>query len=635
MKTAIITGIIFFLLSVSVVSACSNPILRRENGGAINPFGGTLQINGSQYSGMTVNYNLQVENRNDQGMTVSLVEGNDLKDYVNFESVYVPANSIVTMPNQIWIGGQSVFDKVNVLFTCDDGGPQFLTPFFYTIIYGKHLEPPPASSCESSNLNGCYEGILRTYFCQDNQLTYRPSCTTYCCESYGGEGSFCSADRQSCISFNNLPVGTEGNIALLCGKKDCNDGIERDIRFLLRYLGWNVTQKIYDSWTEEELNNYDIILCTDQSKGCKINFNSPVYNSHINGKPFLEIPDSKSSKAAYDIGYLTKKGNTKGKGFLNIPSFDFITQGLNNPFNAVGNIYVATVETDLFKDGVKDIADSSVGSSIFKAKEDYGHGRYAYAGLFYDAGISDLTADGQVVLNRTLKWLKCGDECFGGSNFNEPIKGKIAFLCADDDCDNDKDMEMIIFLRNNGYEVEGKDTESWTVSELLDYDLMACSHGSQGCKISTFSAAYIAHRLNGKGFLEIPDSSRVNAAFIFGYISKSLGTRKSTSFISENLDNKIFDGFTSPLNVSIKKRSLNGVKIENLLSITDKARILTSLRGTNTIQNVSTTFTSDISLTKGRYAYIGWIPSLDYLTEDGKQLLLRTVQWVKCGDSCL
>lgn len=27
--------------------------------------------------------------------------------------------------------------------------------------------------------------------------------------------------------------------------------------------------------------------------------------------------------------------------------------------------------------------------------------------------------------------------------------------------------------------------------------------------------------------------------------------------------------------------------------------------------------------------------SIDLVTEDVKQLLLRTVQWVKCGDSCI
>jgi len=635
MKSKIIVMFLPLLFIGSLVSACASPILRAENGGPIHLFGGGfLEINGSKYQPLQITYNLKVENRNNQGFTVNLIQQSILNDYVSVQPVFVPANSNGTMPLTVWVGGQSIYGKMDVEFTCDDGGPQFVNPFFYLVILGQQIEPPPISTCSFSGLNGCYSGLLRTYFCKNNQPTYTESCTKYCCEKFGGQGSFCSSDRTSCISFNNLPPGTEGNIAMLCAKDDCNDGIERNMRFLLRYKGWNVDAKKFDMWTEDELKQYDLMFCTDESNACNIKFNTPIYNAHINGVPFLEIPDTRSANGAYSFNYIIKKQASSGKDPLSITTPDYITSGYSGIVDVINGNNFITVEGNNLSPETKDLADSGTsGSALFKAKENYGHGRYAFVGWFYRAGITDLKTDGEIILNRTLKWLKYGDAYFGGSNFNQPKIGKIAFVCGKDDCNRKSELALIKFFRNNGYVVDGKSESSWTSSALNNYDFISCSDNSKGCKITPGSPVYNAHKFGNKGFLELPDSSRFNAAYSFGYVSSASGSRQSSVQVTQASSDKIFNGLPDPLNVTIKRWPLNGVQLDKLF-VTDVAHPVV-VSHSSIVKSISTIFKSDSLLTKGRYAAIGWAQSPDLLTNDGLNLLLRTAAWVKCGNSCI
>ena len=406
----------------SLVSACASPVFRAENNGPVQIFGyGFLEINGSNYQSNQITYNLKVENLNDQGFTVRLVPENKLNDYFSAPPVFVPANSKSIIPLTVWVGGQSISGQINVNFSCEDGTPQFIFPSFDLTIYGQKIEAPPISSCSSFNLDGCYSGLQRSYFCLSRQLSYIQTCTKSCCEQFGGKGSFCTNDRQSCISLNKMPVGTEGNIAMLCSKPDCNYGIERNVWFLLRYVGWNVTGKQYDQWTEDELKKYDFMVCTDESKACNIKFNSQIYNAHINGVPLLEIPNSRSLQAAYSFGYITKNQASSSSNPLNVTSFDYITNGYNGIVDVINGNSFVTVNKQFLSLGVVGLADagSKGDSTLFKAKETYGHGRYAFVGWFTKAGVTDLKTDGGIILNRTLKWLKSGDVAFGGTNFKQ------------------------------------------------------------------------------------------------------------------------------------------------------------------------------------------------------------------------
>jgi hypothetical protein len=632
-RTVFLVGI-FFLLFVTSVHACTNPGIRNDKGVPINTLGeGILIINGSEYQDLKITYNMGVRNINDAGLIVNLKYPASLRNYIISEPTLIPANSNGTFPLDVWVGGQSVFGKVEVEFECEDQAVQGTRPFFYIWIIGKEISAPPNLTCDVlSTFNGCYQGLLRKFYCnREDQLQNTSICTQYCCSRWGGNGATCSNDRSTCLSFNNLPPGTEGNIAFLCKDDKCNDGIEKNIIFLLRLKGWNVTYNAYDEWTKEDLLKHDIIACTDQSKACKIDFNSLIYNVHVEeGKPFLEISDSKSAKAAYSFNYLTQnKANYPRETSFNITQPDPIFQGLSGTITFINSDKFVTIPDEVLSGEAIDLADvgNSQASVFFKVKENIAHSRFAFLGTFVKGGVTELNPDGEIILNNTLKWLKYGDEYFGGTNFNEPKKGKIAFICSLDKCKNKNEIPLINFLKEIGYSVEARSIKEWNGASFSNYNIIVCAKASQSCQKAVQNSNITDAHLNQKvGFIEITDTSKAYAAFAFGYTNTSQIKKSTNTSIEKVIDDILFSGFSNPIEVLTKKTGISGPELKNLLSTQDLTHVFSRT------YNISSMFRVDSSGNRGKYAFIGFVPRFEYLNANGKELLKRMVNWVNCGN---
>jgi hypothetical protein len=369
-----------------------------------------------------------------------------------------------------------------------------------------------------------------------------------------------------------------------------------------------------------------------------------IYNQHTNErKPFLEISNSKSISAAYSFGYIT---NSKGAGSAKsdpvVDSVDNITDGYYNKsvqvvrransYLTLKDSYLAASAKDLAYSGSK---DSSV---MFKVKEAADHGRYAFLGWIY--GSTSLTEDGGVLLNKTLKWLKYGDAAFGGQNDDPARKGNIALICNKADCKQGNEMNMIKYLRSNGYSVVGKELGKWNALELNDYDLIVCSD-SKACGIKLGSAIYSAHIDSGKAFLEIPNNGGTTAAEAFGYVHSKSYKKLGYAIIPQGADT-IFSGFKGYMEVLSGKASIAGPNANDLNSAVNLANIpgsgtssTSSSRSTSSTSDTSAMFVSAAAGNKGRYAYVGWVPDVNNLNENGRKLLLRTIDWLICGDACL
>jgi len=207
------------------------------------------------------------------------------------------------------------------------------------------------------------------------------------------------------------------------------------------------------------------------------------------------------------------------------------------------------------------------------------------------------------------------------------IKNKVAFVCGNSDCNSQTETEIIQFLFNNGYYVEKKIEYYWTQDELLDYDFIICS-SSSGCSIHLKTGVYNSHTTNRKGFLEISDYRYARAASMFKYVSWYVGTTvKDTEIIFVN-DHRITDGLSSKIYNTDKEMTgifTSSVKIPTIAQLDYK-------------KEISTMFVSDGEGNQGRYAFIGWLTrnSVSDLTDDGREMLLRTMRWVQCGsiESC-
>lgn len=616
----VLVAIASFFMIISSVSACTNPAICAQDAKvcskdySISALGGIFTIDGSKYPGSTMLYNFTVINPNDdQGMLVTLVPDKNIVNYFYGGSVYLNPGESKVLPVEVWIGGLSKTGAVLVNFACDHD-PTFWTPFMYATITGKGGSPPLNNCTSPASLNGCYsDGLYKTFTCSNSNGTLIEStCVDSCCKKFGGADAMCSPDRKLCLSFDNLPPGKEGNIAFVCRDDNCKYGNERSVMFLLKLKGWNVTGKGYKSWSEDDLNKYDIIACSDQLKACKIDFNSPVYNQHIDkGKPFLEITDKNSAKAANSFGYVNRYGGTYEKVSPFVVHEDNITQGFSGTVNAIkaGKNSVTGINSKYFLPEVKSILDIAKNSpttitTLFKVNSSQTHGRYAFIGWFSRSSVADLTTDGEKILNNTLKWLKYG--------YGEPVytkAGEIAFVCNKGSCNKKTEMNLIKWLRENGYGVTGK--SSWSAEELQNFNLMVCSD-KKSCSFDTSSPLYTAFQ-NGKGFLEFPDSSYVKVGNIFGYISNKC-SRQSASTVNLAQD-PITEGFGNSIQVFNKKRSVCGIKEAN---INDDAKGISKIKDYYNIVR---------STDEKRYAFIGWINYINDLTENGKELLLRTIRW--------
>ena len=200
----------------------------------------------------------------------------------------------------------------------------------------------------------------------------------------------------------------------MCRKDSCNDDLEPGLIEWLREQGWYVTGKKYNRWSTTSLNSYDIIMCSDQRLACNVKWNSPAYKSHKNGKPFIEITDSRIVKAGGRFKYIK---NSKKAGYYLDPrtSIEIV-----DPFNPITLGYSGSTQIFNSKDSMVAIDPSRLssevtnlvtgsGSVLFNVGKTDRHGKYVFVGWFgtrypesFDS--DNLNSAGLTILKRAIEW---------------------------------------------------------------------------------------------------------------------------------------------------------------------------------------------------------------------------------------
>jgi hypothetical protein len=217
-----------------------------------------------------------------------------------------------------------------------------------------------------------------------------------------------------------------GSIAYLCSNNDCKDGLESSLISWLDLNNWMVVGRAFNSWDKRELDEFDIVLCSDEMRACKVDSKYASYDYHMNHKkPFVEIADTREAQGAWRFGYVKNPYESLAAGDslyvtkTDDPIFLDMDQILKIfPFNKK-----ITIVPDYNLNSVIDLADvenNNKKSTMFKLDESGNRGRYVYLGWLYQSFPTDLTTDGVYILNRTLLWVMCGDTCLIGSNGNRP-----------------------------------------------------------------------------------------------------------------------------------------------------------------------------------------------------------------------
>jgi hypothetical protein len=220
------------------------------------------------------------------------------------------------------------------------------------------------------------------------------------------------------------PSQTAGKIAFICrgapvAGNTCNYGIEDEVISWLRSNGWTVNVAKYNTWTLAGLNANDLIVCSDNLYACVPTKN--VSAAHKNGEPFVEISNVAQAPAALAFGYVSKReGSFNSVAIKDI----YLTVADNITAGFFGNVSIFNTAKKIpslndmyFKPGAKDLASPGTilsRSTLFTVPKNSAHGSYAYVGWFYGATPSgwnpaDLTADGSLILSRTLNWARCSN----------------------------------------------------------------------------------------------------------------------------------------------------------------------------------------------------------------------------------
>lgn len=474
-----------FLLAPSVMS-CSSPIFYNEYGVPISLYGGGfIVINGDNYppEQLMIDYNITVRNTDDDnGITIYLTP-TGLNGYMYVESsYYIPAGQTGNLTLQVYVDGPDKSGTIFVTGACDDsfGMPDGVIVFG---INGRGNAAPQTCnnnvlSCgvwpncqDISQYSGCSGGYMRNYYCADNSIMYSESCTNFCCKEKNGETGFCGSgickgtppacyddcdffgttcidgDAYSCeVQLDGCKdivlhdecvdecLGGEcfdantmsGKIAYLCRSDECNDNIEGDVSNWLESTGWMVIGKSRESWTDDELDNFDMMVCSDQTLGCKLDEGTVAHDKHKNqGMPLLEVADNRYAHAAYRLDYVNNPYEFLEVGDeLYRTQEDLITTPFVNPIKIFPTEEKMVIVADYrLEDNVIDLLDIETDhrrTTGFKVKEDGNHGRYAYVGWFYKGLPDELTVDGFHLFNRTVLWVECGDECLSDGAFNYP-----------------------------------------------------------------------------------------------------------------------------------------------------------------------------------------------------------------------
>jgi hypothetical protein len=208
-----------------------------------------------------------------------------------------------------------------------------------------------------------------------------------------------------------------GKIAFLCKSNPignmCNDDIEDELISWLRSQGWAVDVNTYNKWNKTVLSNYDLMVCSDERYACDYGTKSrtDVYYMHkINKTPFVEISDDSSLRTSYNFNYVVYPGGSVEGNInsLNVTISHIITSGYFGTTPIFNTNKTMTVISDIFLNGVKDIADAgneNSKSTLFSRDQP---GRFVYIGWFY-RDFSGLNTIGNTTLSRAISWAQCGN----------------------------------------------------------------------------------------------------------------------------------------------------------------------------------------------------------------------------------
>jgi hypothetical protein len=257
-----------------------------------------------------------------------------------------------------------------------------------------------------------------TYFKMISSLTQGPHTVTF--KVYDNAGNTGEFSTYFDVLADTKSYG--GKIAYLCHNDDCDYGVEQSAINFLEANGWIVTGKAYNKWTTAELETFDLIVCSEQTKACKPT--ADLTAAHKAGKVALvELSSTPSVKAGDAFNYV--KSSAAGASRLTtdilITTPDSITAGyfgLTQILNSAQKI-PATSDRNLGT-GVVDLSsrfDNPDYSNLFKIDGTSSHGRYVGILWFNVRTVSDhlrgydlgsLTPTGQLLLKRAFSWAQCG-----------------------------------------------------------------------------------------------------------------------------------------------------------------------------------------------------------------------------------
>jgi len=241
---------------------------------------------------------------------------------------------------------------------------------------------------------------------------------------YDNAGNAAQVNTQFDVLSNAKSYG--GNVAYLCLNDDCNFGIEASAIDFLETSGWIVTGKAYNKWTAAELQNYNLIVCSEQSKACSLT--SALNQAHVlNTKPLVELSSTPSALAGKSLNYLKTKvaGTSKYTTDIFVTTPDSITAGYSGSTTILTSTQkIPVIRDNYLKTGTIDLATTSDRidySNLFKVDGTPSHGRYVGILWFNSRTVSDhlrgydldtpypgLTLAGKTILKRAISWAQCG-----------------------------------------------------------------------------------------------------------------------------------------------------------------------------------------------------------------------------------
>jgi hypothetical protein len=253
------------------------------------------------------------------------------------------------------------------------------------------------------------------------------------------------------------------------------------------------------------------------------------------------------------------------------------------------------------------------------------------------------------------------DSVTGSFFVNDTMKsigGSIAFLCRNDpvwdestgdlSCNYGIENQTVKWLREQGWKVIVKRYNVWTEADLNSTDLIVCSDQTYACNPAVNSPVWKQHKIYGKGFVEIPTTISATAGYRFGYLSTKSGllSPRNTNLSIETAD-MITSGYPISTPIFTSPQTIGGVMDRNLKSNS------IDLANPGTYRFASSLFKVDQTGTQGRYIYVGWFYGISYsytipffnrtiywfygwtpynLNSNGKELLIRSLNWAQCGN---